>query len=129
MQLVQDGPDWLYAQWPVLDGSERHGSDRFATLVLREGVDQRAADIAVMAYALLQVPEWRLLMEWWDPAADREALAPVLHEIARQYEGVFKLAVIQVASGIGPGVLDALRGLGFNVVEFAPVGSELSENR
>ena len=42
MQLVHDGPDWLYAQWPVLDGAEHHGSDRFATLVLRENARQRA---------------------------------------------------------------------------------------
>ena len=49
MQLVHDGPDWLYAQWPVLDGAEHHRPDRFATLVLREDVGQRAADIAVMA--------------------------------------------------------------------------------
>lgn len=123
MQLVRNGPDWLYAQWPVLDGEAHHGSDRFATMVLRDDNDGRAADIAVMAFALLQVPQWHGLIPWWDPSADRAAMKPRLMEVAETYAGLNKLAVVQTASGVTPEVLEALRGFHFEVVEFAPVAA------
>lgn len=127
MQLVHDGPDWLYAQWPVLDGAEHRGSDRFAKLVLRDNPSERAADIAVMVFALLQIPEWQGLAPWWGPLTDREALADVLEGVAKLYAGDFKLAVIQTASGVARDVLEALRTLGFEVVEFAQVGALTEE--
>ncbi len=123
MQLVHDGPDWLYAQWPVLDGAEHHGSDRFATLVLHEDVGLRAADIAVMTFALLQVPEWPQLMPWWEPSADREALMEVLHGVARQHAQAYKLAVVQTGSIVRPELIAALAAFGFDIVAFAPVGT------
>jgi hypothetical protein len=119
MQVVQAGPDWLYAQWPVLDGEERHGPDRFASMTLCESAEARAASIAVMAFALLQVPEWRLLIPWWDASSDPDASADVLQGLLEKYAGVFKLAVVQTGCGVGCDVLDALRSYGFEVVVFA----------
>lgn len=127
MQLVHDGPDWLYAQWPVLDGEEHHGSERFATLVLREDAHHRAEDIAVMAFALLQVPEWQRLMPWWEPSTNRESLAKILQSVLTKYAGLYKFAIMQTSSSLGPDLLNALRALGFDVVEFVQVEAMAQE--
>jgi hypothetical protein len=119
MQLVSDGPDWLHAHWPLPDEEERQGGARFATMTLRDAPAQRAADIAVMAFALLRVEEWRLLHPWWDDATDRTTVDHVLDRVANQYTGQFKLAVVQTeTSGVAAEVMDELRLLGFEVVAF-----------
>lgn len=119
MQLVHDGPDWLYAQWPSLDGQEQNeGRDRYASLVLRDQADQRAADIAAMSLALAKVPEWPTLSAWWDPNCDRNSQTRSLREVAQKYAGQYKLAVVQTALGVEADVLRALQDLGFQVVEF-----------
>jgi hypothetical protein len=119
MQVVHDGPDWLYAQWPVLDGEEHHGSEQYATLVLRDGATEIAEDIVAMAFALLQVPQWKQLMSWWGSPAERKRLTQTLREIAGTYAGQYKLAVVQTSSKFEDEVFPGLRALGFEVVHFA----------
>ena len=123
MQLVPDGPDWLYAQWPVLDGQPHHGVARFASLVLRDQPTKRAADIAVMALALLQVEEWSRLHSWWESTETRTHMQPLLEKIALQYAGEFKLAVVDTGRrNFNVEIVNELERLGFAVVTFAPVG-------
>lgn len=123
MQLVHDGPDWLHAQWPTLDGgSTPQPAAEFASLTLRESSPARAADIAVMAFALLGVDEWPLLHPWWDDRNDRDKLLYVLEAIAKQYAGEFKLAVVETRLGSVPDVVvEELRALGFQVGRFGPI--------
>jgi hypothetical protein len=123
MQLVADGPDWLYAQWPSLDGTESGAADgepaRFASLVLRELPPERAEDIAVMAFALLGVDGWRDLEHWWGDPADRKRHRDQLVAIAGQYAAQYKLAVMVTAdTGVAPAVLDYLEDLGFRTELF-----------
>lgn len=123
MQLVADGPDWLYAQWPSLDGTQSSAAGgepaRFASLVLRDLPPERAEDIAVMAFALLGVDGWRDLEHWWGVPADRKRHRDHLVEIAGQYAGQYKLAVMVTAdSGVAPAMLDYLEDLGFGTKIF-----------
>lgn len=119
MQVVEDGPDFLYAQWPTLDGDEHHGVARFASLTLRDEPSDRAGDIAVMTFALLQVHGWNQLHGWWDGIERRDDLRKVMQEIARSHAGLFKLAVVETRAGaIRPAVIESLRALGFESTLF-----------
>ena len=120
MQLVADGPDWLHCQW-TLPGTrdDRLVATRFASMVLRDEARDRAADIAVLAFALLQVPTWVTLQDWWEDEPARRRLGPALHELAATHAGRFKLAVVQtMPEGVPASVLEALTDLGFDVVVF-----------
>lgn len=121
MQLVEKGPDFLYAQWPLLDGAEHHGVAQYASMVLRDEAPDRAADIAVMAFALLQVEEWDDLHPWWGDVDDRAGQQAILETIAARHAGSFKLAVVEMHGGaVGADVLDHLRELGFETTVFTP---------
>lgn len=126
MQCVLDGPDFLWAAAPTFEADDRaEDIPRWAGLTLRDTPKERAADIAVMAFALLNVREWPLLHPWWsDRLESRTQIHYVLERITTKYRGQFKLAVIQTAErGLDEAVLKELEALGFKVVRFAPVNS------
>lgn len=120
IQYVSKGPDFLYAGVPSLDGSaEPISPPRFASMVVRDKPTEKAEDIAVMAYAVLEVNEWQLLHPWWGKATERVHLRHVLENVSNQYRGDFKLAVVDTSEGgLGEAVHEALRALGFEVVSF-----------
>lgn len=121
MQLVIDGPDWLHADWTVPGPTDSAGTHRLAAMVLRDAIEERAADIAVMALALLDVAGWRSLESWWGETQHRDALEPQLGELLNTHHGKLKLAFVETASGALPAPLAAeLRRLGFVVMAFAP---------
>lgn len=127
MQVVHDGPDRLYAQWPELDGQEHRGVARFASMVLQDSAARRADDIAVMALALAQVPEWQDLHEWWESTEVRAALRPRLMDRLDDHARDLKLAVVDTwHSGFDREVLEQLGERGFEVVHFTPAGSDLT---
>jgi hypothetical protein len=127
MQVVYDGPDWLYAQWPTLDGEPDHGVAQFASMVLQESPSRRADDIAMMALALAQFPDWHALQEWWGPTGGRGALRPLLMDLLREHAGDLKLAVVDTwDGGFDREVIEQLGDRGFEVVHFTPNGSDLT---
>lgn len=125
IQLVNDGPDWLYAQWPNTEGRDDASAEagRFASLVLRDGVRQRAEDIVVMAFVLMQVDGWQALTSWWDRDADRRDQSAALARLRAEHEGRFKIAVVRIISeAVEHALLEELRSAGFEVVLFEPAG-------
>jgi hypothetical protein len=123
MQVVYDGPDWLYARWPVLNGEPDHDEVRFASMVLQDPPSQRADDIAVMALALAQAPDWQDLRGWWGPVEGRAALQPRLMEFLTDRAADLKLAVVDTwEGGFDPAVMEKLDERGFEVVHFVPAG-------
>jgi hypothetical protein len=123
IQLVSDGPDWLYARWPNTDGLDDASANvgRFASLILREDVRERAEDIAAMAFVLMQVDGWEALVPWWDHDADRRDHSTVLARLQAEYEGRYKIAIVQtMRDAVELKLLAELRSAGFEVVTFAP---------
>lgn len=119
MQVVYDGPDWLYTQWPELDGEFHHGAAQFASMVLQDSAPQRADDIALMAMALSQVSGWQDLREWWGPTDGRAALRLRLLELIREHARDLKLAVVDTwDGGFDLNVIKELGERGFEVVHF-----------
>lgn len=122
IQVVEDGPDFLHAEWPVLDGEEGRPVSRFASLVLRDHAVERAADIAVMVIALLQLEDWRSLERWWHGTEVREELHQELRDITAQHAGTFKLAIVETRAGaIAADLIEELSRLGFESTIFAAV--------
>lgn len=120
MQVIYDGPDWLYAQWPVLDGEPHHGVAQFASMELQDPAPQRADDIAVMALALSQIPGWQSLSAWWGPSEGRTAMRPRLIELLGEHAVDLKLAVVDTwRTGFDAKVIEELGKRGFEVVHFA----------
>lgn len=121
IQYVSKGPDFLWAQSPRLDGGDDRASEPFASMTVRESPRDKAADIAVMVFALLQVEEWSLLHPWWHDATSRDGIRYVLDDIVERYRDRFKLAVMETADGgLGISVLEELQELGFRVETFTP---------
>jgi hypothetical protein len=123
IQIVSDGPDWLYAQWPNTDGlvDASVTVGRFASLVLRDDVKGRADDIVAMAFVLMQVDGWEALIPWWDHDADRHDHSTVLARLQAENEGRYKIAVVQtIRDAVELKLLAELRSAGFEVVMFAP---------
>jgi hypothetical protein len=123
IQLVNDGPDWLYAQWPNTEGLDDASVNvgQFASIVLRDDVKGRADDIAAMAFALMQVDGWEALVPWWDRDADRHDHSLALARLQAENQGRYKIAVVQLVSdAVEPAMLNELRRAGFEVVTFAP---------
>lgn len=118
IQYVSKGPDFLWAEGPDLDGDERRAESRFGSMVVRDNPADKAADIAVMAFAVLQVEEWRQLHPWWESADDRKSVRPVLDGLVERYRGHFKLAVLQAGEGLEDAVLKELAALGFELCTF-----------
>jgi hypothetical protein len=119
IQYVSKGPDFLWAQSPSLNGVEDRAVHQFASMTVRDNPVDKAADIAVMVFALLQIDEWPLLHPWWSGVDSRKAMLDVLDNIAGQYRDRFKLAVVNTSEdGLGDDVLEELRGLGFVVRVF-----------
>lgn len=123
IQMVSDGPDWLYAQWPNTEGVDDASMNvgQFASLVLRDDVRERAEDIAAMAFVLMQVEGWQALTPWWDRDVDRHDHSAVLARLQAEHEGRYKIAVVQtISDAVDHALLDELRSAGFEVVLFAP---------
>jgi hypothetical protein len=118
IQYVSKGPDFLWAQSASL-GVDEPSKQPFASMTVRNNPADKAADIAVMVFALLQVDEWSLLHPWWDNVEGRGALRHVLEGLVEQYRGMFKLAVVETEpGGIGEPVLKELAELGFEIRTF-----------
>lgn len=118
IQYVSKGPDFLWAKGSDLDGDERGAESRFGSMTVRDNPADKAADIAVMVFAVLQVEEWRQLHPWWENADDRSSVRPVLDDLVDRYRGHFKLAVVQADEGLEDAVLKELATLGFDVRTF-----------
>jgi len=123
IQLVSDGPDWLYAQWPNTEGLDDASLNvgQFASLVLRNDDRERAEDVAAMAFVLMQVDGWDALIPWWDRDLDRRSHSKVLAQLQAKNEGRYKIAVVQtIGDAVDRAFLAELERAGFEVVMFAP---------
>lgn len=119
MQIVADGPDWLHSRWTVPGLDSPEDPTTFDSMILRDIPSERAADIAVMALALLQVPGWNSLESWWTNTEGRGALHAQLAQVAATVTNEFKLAVVETEKGAVPdSVVDALVQFGFEVVRY-----------
>lgn len=121
MQLVQDGPDWLHAEWTVPGVPDDAAASPYGSMVLRDEARERGSDIAVMALALLRVPGWDAFAVWWADVEQRTALQPELERVLAAAKGGMKLAIMETV----PGAVDdrvgvALTGLGFEVTKYTP---------
>lgn len=121
MQLVADGPDWLYAEWPTSAPTDpqAHGF----SLTLRDAPRERAEDIAAMAFTLLHVEGYEALSPWW--TGDNEARKRArdsLERICTRESGQFKMAIVETTpDGVAAATLEELGHLGFGVIRFAPI--------
>lgn len=128
MQLVQDGPDFLHAQWTTPGVDLAAPSDRRVSMVLRDEPHERAQDIAVMALLLLGVDDGEALDGWWDGIETRPALQKELAALLAPHAGNVKLAVVETATGsVDEALRKALEKLGLIVRPFAEVERSRSE--
>lgn len=122
IQLVQDGPDFLWSG--AAQAGAAPSSAALTGMVLRDTADERAADLAVMAFGMLDLPGWEDLARWWEGTDERPALLPRLQELGREHGGEFKLGVVRLepdGSAELSDLLDALAQFGLTVEEFARV--------
>jgi hypothetical protein len=121
MQLVQDGPDWLHAEWTVPGGPDDAATSPYGSMVLRDASRERASDVAVMTLALLRVPGWEAFAAWWADIEQRSALQPALEKMLAAAKGEMKLAIMETVPGaVDDRVEAALTGLGFEVTKYTP---------
>ncbi|CAB4954942.1 unannotated protein [freshwater metagenome] len=119
IQLVSDGPDWLWSDWLRTDEDPSARSVERTGLVLRESAQDRAEDIAAMCFTLLNLEDADSLRPWWGEREARKLHRPALEAVARAQAGTYKLAVIEVASPTIPDATFArLRELGLGTVRF-----------
>jgi hypothetical protein len=93
---MADGPDFLRAGAARIGEDPSHPSSVFDGMVVRDSAAQCAADIAVMAFGMLDVPGWRALEAWWDEVDHRERLLPVLRVLCEGNRGRYKIGVVRL---------------------------------
>ena len=100
VHYVVDGPDFLWAGAARIGEDPSHPSSVFDGMVVRDSAAQCAADIAVMAFGMLDVPGWRALEAWWDDVDCRERLLPVLRALCEDNRGRYKIGVVRFTDSV-----------------------------
>lgn len=100
IHYVAHGPDFLAAASRPIGGPDGP-PPRFGAMEVRSNPVECAADVAVMAAAMLELRGWRDLEKWWDGMKHREALAPALEQLVHENADNIRLGIVMLSDHDG----------------------------